>query len=799
MLNRIRLSKLNLRARLTLAFVVCGIVPMLVGAVASYSNAQKGFELVQGQTRTALLEGKSESLVALRDLKRQQLQQYFAQIQNQVQTFSENQMVVAAMRGFQDSFTSYAGQRQIAEPDIQRMRDELRGYYAGPFAAQYAEQNDGKVPPIESMIGRLDADAVALQHAYIYSNSHALGSKHLLDSVDDSTKYSSLHSRVHPIVRSYLDKFGYYDIFLVDSKSGDIVYSVFKEIDFSTSLVDGPYANSNFGEAFRRANQLGKDETAVVDFARYTPSYEAPAGFIASPIFEGDEKLGVAIFQMPIDRIQDIMTSGTGLGETGEALLVGSDYLMRSDSRLDPEHFSLANSWKHPEQGKVDNAATRAAIEKGASGTDWSNDYRGKRTLTSYAPISLGSLKYCLLAKQDENEVVAVSRQIAASVGEAQGSLVRWFLLIGLTSAVLVAVSAFFYSSRVSKPIQSVAEFASKMAEGNLSERCEVTGQAEVGDLISAMNRMKDNLSGLLGEVISTSEVLNGSSTELSSTADLLSQGANDTTERSTSVAAAAEEMSVNMSSMAQATEQVSRNVNSVAATMEEMSCTIAEVARHAEKAAGSVSSAATLADESNHQIDALGSAAAEIGSVIEVIQDIAEQTNLLALNATIEAARAGDAGKGFAVVATEVKELAKQTADATDDIRARIEAIQKSTGTAVESIGEIGTAIRDVNDVSKTIASAVEEQGISMKEVSQNITQAADAARTVSVGVKESAVASQEISQNINSVNHSARESTEYAERTKCAGSTLSQRASGLQQVLGKFQVDSPVLFTDA
>lgn len=740
----------------------------------------------------ALRKNSTDALIAQRELKSNQLTDYFGFIHNQIKTFSEDGMVVDAMKGFQKSFRNYRDEKKVSGSDVESMRKELATYYNGPFASTYREKNDGKNPPVSQLIDSLDDDSIALQYSHIFANPHPLGSKHLLDATSDSTEYSEIHQKVHPIIREYLEVFGYYDIFLVDPESGDIVYSVFKELDYSTSLIDGSYANTNFARAFRKANQAdNRDAIVLVDFERYSPSYEAPASFIASPVFDGDKKVGIAIFQMPVDRILEIMSARVALGETGETILVGPDYLMRSDSHVDPENHSLATSWKYPETGNVDNEATRAAFEKGESGTMVTTDYLGNEVLIAYAPVKLGELTYCLCAKMDTAETFASSHAMAASVGQAKSAVVQWCFGLAIIASLLIAAVAFLFSGRVAKPIRTAAAFARQIADGDLTNRCQTKGKAEVGELINSMNEMRDNLSGLIGEVVSTSEVLNGSSTQLSSTAQLLSDGANDTTERASNVAAAAEEMSINMNNMATATEQVSGNVTSVASTMGEMSSTIAEIARNAEKAAAAVSSAVSLADDSNSQIDALGASAAEIGSVIEVIQDIAEQTNLLALNATIEAARAGDAGKGFAVVATEVKELAKQTADATDDIRARIEAIQQSTGTAVGSIAKIGTAIKDVKEVSRTIASAVEEQGISMKEVSQNIAQAANAAETVSLGVKESAQASQEISKNINNVNQAAKESTTYADETKTAGDSLSERASSLQNVLGQFQLD--------
>ena len=243
------------------------------------------------------------------------------------------------------------------------------------------------------------------------------------------------------------------------------------------------------------------------------------------------------------------------------------------------------------------------------------------------------------------------------------------------------------------------------------------------------------------------------------------------------------------MREVSESTDGMSHTIRAVAASVEEMNQTIREIARNAEKSATVAGEAASLVEISNNKISNLGEAADATGKVIEVIQDIAEQTNLLALNATIEAARAGEAGKGFAVVATEVKELAKQTAAATHDIRTRIEAMQSSTGQAVDSIREISDVINNDNEVSRTIASAVEEQSITTRQISDNVSTTASAAETVARGVSETAMASREITQNIARVDNVLMQTAEGADESLNAGNRLSQLAEEMNGLIGRFR----------
>jgi methyl-accepting chemotaxis protein len=347
-----------------------------------------------------------------------------------------------------------------------------------------------------------------------------------------------------------------------------------------------------------------------------------------------------------------------------------------------------------------------------------------------------------------------------------------------------------------------VAQLSSVMTEvasGDLTQVYETADAdedtAEVHDTFNgialAVNSMCDNLRQVIGELGGNSAQLASTSTQLSGTAAQLASGAEETTVQSATVAAAAEEMSTNMTSMANVTEKMTTNVQEVAKAVDELTASIGEIARSAEQAATTASNATRLTESSNETIGQLGAAADEIGRVIEVIQDIAEQTNLLALNATIEAARAGEAGKGFAVVATEVKELAKQTAQATEDIRQRIEGIQSSTGEAVRSIQEVGQAIQEVNASSTTIASAVEEQSVTTKEIARNVGQTAEDAATVSTNVNESATACQEISRNIAGVDQAAKQTAQGASETQTVGGDLSKLSEQLQGMVSKFKVE--------
>lgn len=428
-------------------------------------------------------------------------------------------------------------------------------------------------------------------------------------------------------------------------------------------------------------------------------------------------------------------------------------------------------------------AAKRVVAGETGSLTSCVNSRRQVTQCAGFAPLR-GVLGF---SGMPWKVIVRIDREQAFA---AQASLKQSWLLTALLASIAVCVASYFLARSIVGPIRKTVAVLKDIAEGegDLTRRLEATTTDEVGELAKWFNQFVGRIEGVVSQIAGNAGSLTKTAGELSQTANDLSKGTNVSRSQSATVSSAAEEMSINMKNMASSSEQMSSGMRVVASSVEEMTSTIAEIARNAETSARVAGDAARLAEVSNEKIGRLGSAADEIGKVIEVIQDIAEQTNLLALNATIEAARAGEAGKGFAVVATEVKELAKQTAAATDDIRARINAIQASTGEAISSIKAISDIVHNVNDVSKTIAAAVEEQNITTKEISRNVAQVASASEVVARGVNESASASQEITQSIGRIDQVLNETAAAASQSKGEGDLLSNIAGEMQSLVSRF-----------
>ena len=469
---------LGVRNKLLGLFLLLSLLPLAIFGWMSGSQSQQALE----QQTLSMLESVAAN-------KRAGIERYFTTIHDQVRTFAEDRMVVESMQQFKTLFQSYPGQAGIDAAAVAEMRSSVEQYYRDAFGAEFSSQNGGKSAGVDNLLGQLSDQVVAMQYHYISNNQHPLGSKDLLDRAVDQTDYSTQHEKVHPVIRSYLKTFGYYDIFLVDHESGDIVYSVFKELDYATSLLTGPYADTNFGEVFRKARELQAGEVAFVDYKQYRPSYDAPASFIATPIYEQGAIIGVLIFQMPLDRITEVMSVRDGLGQSGESYLVGSDQLMRSDAFLDDQR-SVVNAFRNPQQGTLSNPAVEQALS-GQQGVMNTVDYRNQNVLSAYAPVKVSEgVMWAMEAKIDQEEAF----QPVAALVRAQ-----WMAVAVIT--LLIVLLGGISSSVITRAMRDVVDLLSQMREGKLDNAIVVKGEDEIAQMRAALLNTQVKLGSDLDQI----------------------------------------------------------------------------------------------------------------------------------------------------------------------------------------------------------------------------------------------------------------------------------------------------------
>ena len=385
------------------------------------------------------------------------------------------------------------------------------------------------------------------------------------------------------------------------------------------------------------------------------------------------------------------------------------------------------------------------------------NQLRHEKLLPIYSAHEQALGEYLRVAQRLDDENLANGKAAAA-----RGDTIM-IVVVLVCVAIAVAV-AWLIARGIAAGLRQSVEVLTRVAAGDLTQKVDYVSRDEIGKLGDAANRMIDDLSKVVDEIRGHSQALSSASDELAASSQQMGANSQQASSQANSVSAAA--------------EQVSKNVQTVSAATEEMTVSIKEIAKNATEAAQVADSAAKVAETTNSTVAKLGESSTEIGNVIKVITSIAEQTNLLALNATIEAARAGAAGQGFAVVANEVKELAKETAKATEEIGRKIEAIQDDAKGAVQTIGEITGVIKRINDIQNTIASSVEEQTATTNEISRNISE----------GAKGSA----DIAKNIAEVAQAAKSTQESAGASQQAAGELSKMATALRELVGQFRLSN-------
>lgn len=777
--------ELSIKTKLILVGTFLAFIPTLIVSIILSNNAlDNAAESLQSEAKN--------KLAAIRSSTSHSIEGYFSFIEKQVVTLSSDVMIIDAINELAPAFHDYA--QSLSEDELSQRRDRLNAFYTEQFDSKYKTLNGNQSADPDTLLANTTPEMIAFQSDFISDNPHPLGEKDTLIKADNTHAYQAIHEHIHPSIRDYLKAFEYYDIFLVEVESGDIVYSVFKELDFATSLKTGPYADSGLGDAFRQAlTATSPEESFLVDFKPYLPSYSAPASFISSPVFENGAMIGVLIFQMPVDRINDVMThqhewDSAGLGHSGETYLVGSDFTMRSDERFlieDKASFLTVMKKngitdalitqldkKNTTIGlqKVKTKGTQAALS-GKTGFEIFNNYRGIPVLSSYMPLKLGGLQWALMSEIDAEEAFAPIKKLEESTQTTTIITCSLALIAG-------AFLGWLFSKILITPINEMQYTVSDIAQGenDLSKRLVLKGNNEVTRLGTDINIFIDKIDNTFAKLLKSvarmvpmskdlsevNNILSETSSEQKRLADTINERLVDTRNSSQMVDSKLDEITYSTSNGKEVVQESESSIQQATLAMNKLS----------EDMQVAVESIDKLQQDTNR-----------ISSIIDVINSIADQTNLLALNAAIEAARAGEAGRGFAVVADEVRTLASKTSESTKQVTDMVHAIQSGTQSVVEFIQQGQDSVTHTN---KQVNSASEQ----LSTVSEAMTDILDKVTDINEAITLQKHSFEQVDQQYILMNNSFHEASVGSEAAIKVGEDINKLGEKLLKMIKYFKV---------
>lgn len=489
------MSNMSIRSKVLLLLVLMGLFSASIVGFLSYKSA-----------RTALTQTVYDQLTALRESKKRQTKNYFENQMKTFDVFSNQQQVADSLRLFKRSFEQVILKNQDAKKD-------LYSFYMDDFLPKLSKNIVGE--PLLDTYFPNNKIVMARQIQYISQNPAPTGFKNELiepknigkDSIDIGL-YGQTHIKYHPLFSKMLENLEYYDIFLIEPDNGHIVYSVFKETDYATSLETGPYRFSGLAKAYRTVRDSPTRGTVILeDFAHYAPSYNKPAAFMATPVFDGPKFIGVVAAQLNIDSLNAFMTSdklweSEGLGKTGEVYLVGSDSSLRTTSRFlleDKEKYIKAlkkaavpteivdliqNTGIAILNQKVKTPSTTKAL-KGMVGAQIIKDYRDVEVLSAYSPIEIAGKRWAILAEKDVSEALK-------PLHELQNQII--LSLAGI--AIIATIFSLWAAGIFSKPIQALEDGVFRLSQGETDFQLEDDGTDEFASLSKAFNKMTLQING---------------------------------------------------------------------------------------------------------------------------------------------------------------------------------------------------------------------------------------------------------------------------------------------------------------
>ncbi|HAG90941.1 MAG TPA: hypothetical protein DCL41_03675 [Bdellovibrionales bacterium] len=713
-------QKLSIRTKLLVTFIFVGTTPLLLSNAISYFNAAKEIaEQAHGRAQ------------AVAEHKQSVIESYFNTETNSLIDLSQNPLTLEALKEFSEPFNMEISGNPTENSWYLTYQKELNKYYSEQFGRVYKEQNEEAIDA-KNLISKLDLPAMAAQYDFIANNPNPLGEKDKMNAPVRQSPYGESHKKFHPTFHKYLEHHGLYDLFLVNTE-GRVVYTVFKETDFATSLTKGPWAGSGLAKAFEKTKTMEAGKIHIEDFDNYTPSYEAAASFISTPLFADGKYQGALIIQLPIAKISELAQSREGLGEKGDTLILGADLRLRADTYRNAKTHTVAASFKKGSKLDFDFEPVRR-VQKGEEGFYEGKTYDGIKVLAYYRPVQIEDITWYMIVELNDAEVYAGLHQLSL-----------YATLIVLFGVGGIALAAFLFGGSIARNLQGISDILNQTSI-KVSDSSQQSA-ASATELSESSTEQAASLQETMASIEEISAMVSQNAESAGKT-----QAAVDTNQK--------------------ATEEGSQNVSQMITAIGEIKSTNDEIVEQMEA--------------SNKEFSEIVKIITEIGEKTKIINDIVFQTKLLSFNASVEASRAGEHGKGFAVVAEEVGNLAQMSGTAakeiTDMLSSSIQKVNNIVETSKQKVDRLVETGREKVEVGNETAQRC--QG-ALDRITENAKLIATMISEISHASKEQAQGIQEINKAIGQLDQAMQQNSTVAQSSSSQAEELARESTQLRQAV--------------
>jgi len=690
---------MKLTPKLLMSFLLIGLTPLFIFAAISVNSADNGLKALA-----------SQQLESIRDSKKASVERYFDNVSSQVVTLADTQVILQAMFYLPAQVNSY--QTLANNVSLDSVRAELTTKYQSLSALKNSDN--------QAYAAKLDGVALMMQQDYLVKNPNDENSRWKLNKGTSKSAYHAIHASMQPVIHKFISNAKFNELYLIDTKTDRVLYSVNKGSDFGVKLDSGPLANSGLNTIYQQAKNLKPNQTAFTDYSRYQPAGNTPQSFMAAPVvFEG-KTLGILVVQLGSEQLNAIMTDNSGMGASGDTFIVGTDNLMRTDSAKGTQHTVL-QSFSNPNQGQANHQSVQLALQ-GQTGVDVMPSFNGTEVMSAYTPIDAKGTKWTLIAELDKTEALASSSALLTTA------------LITIAITILaVFLIAFVIARSISNPIHRLVDTIDNIEKSsNFTIRHDVKGNDEVAQAGKAINQLMDKLDHsftdikIVMQAISTGDFSKRVEAPLSGDLDELKSAVNASAE---SVANTMNALSGVMQGIADGDFSVrldnsvpgelKQQVDSALTQMDEAIHTVTDAMEYAAKGIFSHRVTGHLKGDMVKLKHSVNASLEEIQAAIDEITDSAKAMAQGDLTQTIQGKHEG-----------ELDELQQALNSSIVHLGDMVQSIRSASTTVSSGANQISSGSIDLNDRTQQQAAALEETAASMEEMTASVQNNSDSAK---------------------------------------------------------------------